>query len=345
MNVHTSNLDIEKFRKVHALMKGGATEGERAAAKNRCSAMAKKAGMTLDQAVSNLDGQKPSKPANIFEGFSDWMEAKEPGYKAQRAKEFAERESRNDIRRKEILAHYGSDKALFARSALEEILLEAVAPLVDEWGSWTDEDGTEHEFPVVIDGHKPKFICWYMDDITPAIREAILSALPIPTRLADVLKELKSWDQLRWDRGLFCSSGEWNAYPEVECRFALLEHALEQGQPAVTWDDVQARFAWKRYAFERTWIDPTEREDAFMDRLEEDINNLRKQNENTGVQSGQPETSTASEIRNQSRSNADIRKAVMSMLDTHPELSDREISRRVGVSPQTVGNWRKRVSA
>jgi transposase-like protein len=31
-------------------------------------------------------------------------------------------------------------------------------------------------------------------------------------------------------------------------------------------------------------------------------------------------------------------------LDINPELSDREISRRVGVSPQTVNNWRKRVS-
>lgn len=34
----------------------------------------------------------------------------------------------------------------------------------------------------------------------------------------------------------------------------------------------------------------------------------------------------------------------VSKLDTNPELSDREISRSVGVSPQTVKNWRKRVS-
>jgi hypothetical protein len=273
------------------------------------------------------------------------MEAKEPGYKAQRAKEFAEREERNDIRRKEVLSQYGSEQALFARSSLEEILLEAVAPLVDEWGSWTDEEGTEHEFPVVIDGHKPKFITWYLDDVTPAIREAIISALPIPAHLSDVLAELKSWDRLRWDRGLFCRSGEWNPYAEVECRFALLEHALEEGQPALTWDDVEARFAWKRYSFERTWIDPTERDDAFLDRLEDDVANLRKRHENASVQRGQQETPRSDEIRRMSRSNAEVRKAVLSILDTSPELSDREISRRVGVSPQTVGNWRKRVSA
>lgn len=46
MNVHASNLDIERFRKVYALVTGGATEGERAAAK---------AGMSLHDAVSKLD--------------------------------------------------------------------------------------------------------------------------------------------------------------------------------------------------------------------------------------------------------------------------------------------------
>lgn len=33
---------------------------------------------------------------------------------------------------------------------------------------------------------------------------------------------------------------------------------------------------------------------------------------------------------------------VLSMLDTHPELSEREIARRVGVSPQTVSTWRRK---
>ncbi|MBB4093973.1 hypothetical protein GGQ79_002485 [Ochrobactrum pecoris] len=38
MNIHTaSNFDIERFRKVYALVTGGATEGERAAAKARAS--------------------------------------------------------------------------------------------------------------------------------------------------------------------------------------------------------------------------------------------------------------------------------------------------------------------
>ena len=45
------------------------------------------------------------------------------------------------------------------------------------------------------------------------------------------------------------------------------------------------------------------------------------------------------------RTNADKRADVLSMLDAHPDLSDREIARRVGVSPQTVNTWRKKAAA
>ena len=94
MNIHTaSNLDIERFRKVYALVTGGATEGERTAAKARASKIAAKAGLSLHDAVSKLDTPKP-KSANFFEGFDDWMEAKEPGYKAKKAQENATRQDR-----------------------------------------------------------------------------------------------------------------------------------------------------------------------------------------------------------------------------------------------------------
>jgi hypothetical protein len=46
MPAAASKLDIEKFRKVHALVGGGAAAGERAAARARAEAMAKSAGLT-----------------------------------------------------------------------------------------------------------------------------------------------------------------------------------------------------------------------------------------------------------------------------------------------------------
>lgn len=324
MNVHmASKLDTEKFRKVYALVAGGVTEGERAAAKARAEVMAAKAGMTLKQAVSSLDANPSAKPVNFFEGFHDWMEQKEPGWKAKRSQEKAVRNSREDQRRAEVLAQYGSEAALFSRTEWEGALDAAITPLAT-WDCWTDDDGVEHRFAATLDGRKPMF--WDIKEITPAIRSAVTTAYPWPSNLDAALQEVKAWDRLRWDRALF-SSGEWSHYAEVECRTSLLEYELNAGRSAVSWRDVQARLAWKRYEFERQWLDPTERDDPFLDRLEADIAAL--------AQKVQPAQSDR-------RSNADKRTDVLSMLDSNPDLSDREIARRVSVSAQTVNNWRKR---
>lgn len=325
MTAHTlPKLDIEKFRKVYALVSRGATAGERAAAKARAEAMAKSAGMTFAQAVSKLDTPNPApKPSsNPFDDFFNSPEA--------RAKR-AERERKDDIKRKAVLERYGSETALFARNAREILLDAAITPLAT-WDYWTDDDGAPHRFASTLDGKKSQF--WDVKDITPAIREAVKNAYPWPSNLDGMLKEVKQWDRLEWDRGLF-NGGEWYHYAEVECRVSLLEHALEEGQPATSWEDIQARFNWKRYKEERQWINPTERVDPFMDRLEEDFRIMR----------GQAETVQSAPVQTGHRTNADKRASVLSMLDKNPELSDREISRRAGVSPQTVNNWRKRKAA
>ncbi|TCQ28242.1 helix-turn-helix domain-containing protein [Rhizobium sp. PP-CC-3G-465] len=44
------------------------------------------------------------------------------------------------------------------------------------------------------------------------------------------------------------------------------------------------------------------------------------------------------------RSNADKANAVKDLLRSNPDLSNREIGRRIGVSPQTVSNWRDRLA-
>lgn len=324
MTIHcASNLDTRKFRKVYALVMDGVTEGERMAANGRAEVMAAKAGMTLKQAVSNLDAHPAAEPVNFFDGFDDWMEAKEPGWKARRAQEKATRNSRDDQRRTEVLSHYGSEAALFARTEQEALLDAAIASLAT-WGYWTDNDGVEHRHAATLDGNKPTF--WSIKEITPPIHEAVANAYLWPSSLDAALQEVKAWDRLRWDRGLF-SGGEWSHYAEVECRIALLEHALNVGQPAASWDDVQARFNWKRYEFERQWTDPTERDDPFLERLEADIATL---------------TQTIQPAQAARRTNAEKRADVLSMLTTGPKLSDREIARRVGVSPQTVNTWRKK---
>lgn len=325
--IAASTLDTAKFRKVHALMAGGATEGERAAAKIQAGKIAERAGLTIDQAVSEMDGVKVTASANFFDGFDDWMEKREPGYKAREAQKKATRNSRDDVRRAQLLNQYDSEAALFARNAQEAALDAAIAPLAT-WDYWTDDDGRMHRFAKAMDGKEPKFGSWVVEDLTPAIRDAVTTAYPWPSSLDAALLEVKAWDRLRWDRCLFCNYGEYTHYAEVECRIALLEHDLKTGRPAASWGDVQARLDWKRYEFERQWIDPTERDDPFLDRLEADIARLAQESGKV-VHSGR-------------RTNADKRNAVLSMLDEQPELSDREISRRCGVSPQTVNTWRKK---
>lgn len=324
----SSALDLDRLAKVRALMSGGATEGERAAARKRAEAMACRAGLSLEAAMSKLDGQPRPEPVNFFAGFDDWMEEKEPGYKARKAAAKAKRDAREDRRRAEILAAYGTEAALFARNE-REVRLDAAIAHIATWDHWTDEGGTVHRYAKSLDGIKGDF--WRVDQITPAIRDAVMSAYPWPDTLAGMLGEMEEWDRLRWDRGLFCG-GEWNHYREVECRIVLLEDALEKGQPAASWEDFQARFDWKRYAEERTWIDPTPRNDPFLDRLEADFQALRAGVATVNFDTTQPPTR---------RTNADKRAVVLAMLAAHPELADREIARRCGVSHQTVCNHRK----
>jgi hypothetical protein len=325
---------MDKFGKVRRLMDKGATEGERKAARTAATKMAARAGLSLKEAVSKMDAQPSARPVNIFEGFDDWMEAKEPGWKAERAREKAARDSRDDLRRAEVMSVYGSEAALFARTEWESLLNVAIAPLAT-WDYWTDNDGTEHRFAATLDGKRPKMALWHVEDITPALHEAVTTAYPWPSSLDNALKEVRAWDRLGRDRALF-AGGEWNHYAEVECRIVLLEHALNVGWPAASWDDVQARFDWKRYEFERQWINPTERKDPFLDRIEADVAHL------TSCMVVTPLQTPACADR---RTNADKRRDVRSMLDAEPSLSDREISRRCGVSPQTVGNWRRRREA
>ena len=323
-----STLDLTRLRKIAALMNGGATEGERAAARKAAERIAAAAGMTLAGAMSKLDAKPQPRQRSFFDGFDDWMEEREPGWKAEQARKKREREARDNIERARILQRYGTEEALFARTAWEAALDAAIEPLAT-WDFWTDKDGTRHRFAAMLDGRKPHIGSWHLDDITPAIREAVTTAYPWPSTLDSALHEVKMWDRLRWDRGLF-NGGEWNHYAEVECRIQLLESDLTSARPAASWDDVQARFDWKRYEHERAYIDPTERKDPFLDRLEADFDFLRDM---ASVHFGHRTTT------------ADKQAAVLSMLDSHPDLSDREIARRVGVSPQTVNNWRKRKAA
>ncbi len=346
MNMHASNLDIEKFRKIHAHVVRGASHGERENARRMAEAMAAKAGMTYQAAVSSLDAKPAAKPASFFDGFEDWMEEKEPGYKAKRAQENAERQDRYAARRAELLKQFGTIKAIFDPTDRERLLLQAGKQFVTKRRSYVDVCGTRRYFSDEFAGVHGTY--FRLGDVDPAAIAAIKAAFPFPQTVAEAFEELRSWDKLEKDRAQFYDHHEFYFDLPIELRVELLRDVM-RNQPVTSWEDLDARFHYKSYSWQQQWIDEREFEDAEWSRLFADVQILRARSATTPTKSGQSDTpahcgpghdnpGAQSGHRTTSQKRADV----LSMLDAHPDLSSREIARRVGVSPQTVSNWRQR---
>lgn len=326
-------LDTAKFRKVHALMTGGATPGERASAKVQAGKIAARAGLSLDQAVSEMD--KPAtvfaKPVKgFFDDFEDWMEKEQPGYKAKESAKRSERQDRYAKRRVEILKEFGSARAFLDPTPRELLLLAAGAPFVTKCSSFIDVCGTRRLYASEFAGAHGQF--FRLTEVDVKAIDAIKGAYPFPDGVRAAFEELKVWDKLDRDRAHFYDHHEYYFDLPIALRIELLRDVMKT-HPAETWDDLEARFKYKAYDWEQQWIDDLKFEDPEWSRLFDDFRIMRA----TVAHVPQP-----APVQSGRRTNADKQADVLSMLDTHPELSDREISRRVDVSPQTVNTWRKR---
>ncbi len=358
ISANAPTLDMEKLAKVRRLMTEGATEGERAAARTRAEAIAERAGMTLNEAMSKMDKAPKSQPASatssdwrdIFRDMDDWMEKKHPGYKARQAEKKSAREERRADRRHLLLERFKSVSAVFALTEIERALFVAAAPFAKRRIN-TDWCGPQKfAFTYQLGGSGELDLLSKAD---PAAIAAIREGWPMPQTLPGLLAEAVMWDTLHDDRSAFVE-GEYRHHLEVFARMELLERDLHN-RPAESWDDVEARFAWEKHKFERQWIDPTEeREDGLVMTLRRDFEMLRRRYEapaqnaqgEGGAQSARPlEGSAQSAHPSIRRTNADKQRDVISLLREAPHLSDREIGRRAGVSPQTASTWRKKLNA
>ncbi|OWJ74854.1 helix-turn-helix domain-containing protein [Haematobacter genomosp. 1] len=308
MTVHAFTLDMEKLRKVRALMDGAKTDGERRAAKAKAEVLAARAGMTLQQALPKLDVAKPAAPqsGNPFTGFADWMEAREPGYKAEQARRRADREANRLARCKELLAEYGSEKAVFFPTDLEKRLRRALLPLREGGDS---------------------FQGWVTGNPTPAMWAAIQAASPLPDTLQGIWAEHAAWEKLVSDRITF--EPYYDAPAHVRARQAALERHMDR-TPAPSIEGMRARLAWLAHLNDRGFTGDIHDDEAMIATLRADFEAIA-----AGMQSplaGEPHRP------------GHRRTAVLDLLATEPDLSDRQIARRVGCSPQTVGNWRRRAA-
>lgn len=314
-----SKLDTIRFRKVHTLMTGGATEGERSAARARATAMATKAGLSLKEAVSKLDAPSKPKAKSFFEAMDDAMEEAHPGHKAEQAAYEAERERKRAALRAEAIAEFGSEDAVWQESDQERLLREALAPLAD-WKTYTNSPKT------FINGYAG----WTAGTPPLALRKVMASAYPFPSDIAGVWEERNRWERLQDIRCAFARDADMPIW--VRARLAALEYMLDT-MPAPTFDGIEVRLEWLEAINERGFSRDYENDARLIDTLRFDFATLTKR-------FGQSEEDV--EPASVRRTNAEKRMAVVRMLDAHPGLSDREIARRVGVSPQTVNTWRRK---
>jgi len=321
--VEPKKLDTEKFAKIYSLMNSTTYDGEREAARDRAEAVACAAGMTFEEAVDVISApaSSPSDAAptmqNPFAGFADYMEKHEPGYKARAAEEARQREEARLKEQAELIDRYGSEDAVMAPCVKEAMLEKACAHLAE-----VEEDG----YVSNLDG-------WGLvsknEDLPDSVRRAVSQAYPLPTSVVEAWDEWQYWSRRWHERVTLEPYLEFNPL-QVSARLAVLEELLFS-LPAKALEDVLARLDRFEELCNQGFYVEHEDQDRFIKQFRNDIGFL-----SNCVQVGRKAPFT----------NAKKRDAVLEYLKC-PErslLSDREIARIVGVSPQTVNNWRKRLN-
>lgn len=301
-------LDVERFRKVEALARAGATDGERAAAASRLDVMARAAGMTLDEAKARAGTiTEEEKLAAHFRREHDRMLA-EPRRRERREK-LAERFGSEDSAEKAILIDTDQETAL--RRAVDHHLVRAKTTGW-EMGSLSGWNGGR--------------------DMPDIVRASVEGAFPMPTTVTGIWAEHQGWEELLNNRDAFdpwYDPPVWN-----RARMRVLETALDT-MPAAALDDVEARLSWMRFTWEMSFMRDVHDELRWLETLRADVTRLAR---------GGADRAHPSSVQSGHGTARDRRAHVLSILDT-PEsasLSDREIARLAGVSPTTVGKMRRR---
>ena len=246
-------------------------------------------------------------------------------------------------RRAALLAEFGSEAAIL-RPTLNERDLHSAAALLTVRGN---------------PGSQPSLMGWAggrAADMPPEVRREIGGAVRLPSTVAGTLEELSGWRR-RWE-SLAAFEGEADPPLWLKARCAILEQRLDT-LPPQSRADVAARLRW---VLEAMAAGPNPDEAARLARLRVDLDEcaasgllevapepeepLPMEPAPGAVQIGHPAEGVSQAVDPSPRTGAEKRRAVLDLLraeaaDGAEPLTDREIARRVGCSPQTVGNVRK----
>lgn len=325
-----------KFAKVVRLMRSTTHEGERATARARAEDIARRCGVSFEEAIRAHDAAEAGRSAKPKGGntagaakasprsydpddLDDWMEKQAPGWKAKRSAEKAEKVRAWRIRRAKILARYGSEEAALAPCWRERAILDAVARWRTTrgapWQRWRDK----------LDGWRDAFNCRK----APAhIVAAIAGAYPLPTTFAEAKAEHDYW-QARSDEmeDVLSTDGEFlGSLPldlPAEMRAEMVRRLVYKDLPVTTLADLHARFAL--YRDEEGW-----RDDEVESALFRDLSAIVDRQRDEPPKADQPRGNRP-----------DLAGQIRAALAADARRSDRWIARALGCSPTTVGAIRR----
>lgn len=342
--IAASKLDTEKFGKVRELMDRGATDGERQAARSRASAMAARAGITLEAALKQDDSKKAERArasqqswnADSFYRSSAAQAKHEEAERRRREKE--QMDAYWEKRNRELKARF--DNAVREHGPAEPVFVETAAE--QRLKAFFEPYQVYKEFSDGGSTYVAGLTGWgreYPKETQAQFRKLLGQAIAFPTDLAGLVSEWEAWEALRKRR--YAYDPEYEDLHAVQARIDILEELISS-TPVQNWHDMDVRLKWMRAELNRDRWRSREDDIAEIERLAADLAFLRCCNSNADaqpIQNGQQSDS----VQNGRMTNAHKAEAVKSLLSSTPELSDRAIARKAGVSPQTVNNWRRKL--
>lgn len=228
---------------------------------------------------------------------------------AEAAAIYAQKRARQ---RRSIVRKYGSMARATAPTHHEALVDVAAAPylLKDQNGKLSGWSGEPEPLPAPV-------------------AEVIRNALPWPRTLAEAAVELKFWEERDDELGCLFGLEECESALSAACsaRNALIEDALAFDMHSSSVHDLAHRL---RFGVKRNWADTRIAEAVLRD--------LERLASTGGAHPG---------WHNMAGERASSRRATVLVMLADPNLArlrDREIARRAGVSPSTVGNIRRQLA-